>query len=207
MYICAMRNEKPKTLLLRGGEFDFVNKSSQSKKERDFDSLYLECYRSLCAYALRYVSIDEAEEIVQDTMLWLWDNWETIVPEKSVRSLLFRIVHNKAVNCIKHKAVLSRVHQQIEHNLCEHFESPDFYLNKELLQLLEEALKRLPDNLREVFILSRVEQLSYKEIAERLDISVKAVDNRLSRTMRILRKELKDYLPLLILLLASPKIH
>lgn len=107
MYICAMRNEKPKTLLLRGGEFDSVNKSSQSKKERDFDSLYLECYRSLCAYALRYVSIDEAEEIVQDTMLWLWDNWETIVPKKSVRSLLFRIVHNKAVNCIKHKAVLS----------------------------------------------------------------------------------------------------
>lgn len=161
----------------------------------------------MCAYASRYVSIDEAEEIVQDTMLWLWDNWETIVPEKSVRSLLFRIVHNKAVNRIKHNAVLSRVHQQIERNLSEHFESPDFYLNKELLQLLEEALQRLPDNLREVFVLSRVEQLSYKEIADRLGISVKAVDNRLSRTMRILRKELKDYLPLILLLLGGQDIQ
>ena len=143
--------------------------------------------------------MDEAEEIVQDTMLWLWDNWDTIVPEKSVKALLFRIVHNKAVNCIKHGAVLSRVHQQIEQRLSKQFESPNFYMDKELQQLLENAVRQLPDNLREVFILSRVEQLSYKEIAERLDINVKAVDNRLTRTMKILRQELKDYLPLILL--------
>ena len=172
-------------------------RSAQSLACSDFDSLYLSSYKALCAYAARYVSVDEAEEIVQDTMLWLWDNWETIAPEKSVKALLFRIVHNKAVNCIKHKAVLSRVHQQIEQRLSEQFESPNFYLDKELQQLFENALQRLPDNLREVFILSRVEQLSYKEIAQRLGITVKAVDNRLARTMRILRQELKNYLPIL----------
>lgn len=174
-------------------------RSAQSLVCGDFDSLYLSSYKALCAYAARYVSVDEAEEIVQDTMLWLWDNWETIAPEKSVKALLFRIVHNKAVNCIKHNAVLSRVHQQIEQRLSEQFESPNFYLDKELQQLFENALQRLPDNLREVFILSRVEQLSYKEIAQRLGINVKAVDNRLARTMRILRQELKNYLPILLL--------
>ncbi len=170
-------------------------------QKQNFDSLYLDCYKGLCAYATRYVSVAEAEEIVQDTMLWLWDNWDTIMPERSVKTLLFRIVHNKAVNNIKHKAVLTRVHQQIEQRLSETLDSPNFYLNEELTQLLEDALQRLPDNLRQTFILSRVEQLSYKEIAERLNITVKSVDNRLARTMKILRKELQDYLPIYILVL------
>jgi RNA polymerase sigma-70 factor (ECF subfamily) len=121
------------------------------------------------------------------------------MPEKSVKTLLFRIVHNKAVNCIKHKAVLTRVHQQIEQRLSERFDSPNFYLNEELSQMLEDALQRLPDNLRQTFLLSRVEQLSYKQIAERLNITVKSVDNRLARTMKILRKELQDYLPIFLL--------
>ena len=191
---------------LRGGGISASHSSEHTSGEIDFDSLYLSSYRGLCAYATRYVSIDEAEEIVQDTMLWLWDNWDTIVPEKSVKALLFRIVHNKAVNRIKHNAVLSRVHQQMERNLSQHFESPNFYLDKELLQMLDEALQRLPENLREVFVLSRVEQLSYKDIADRLGITVKAVDNRLARTMKILRKELKDYLPIILALLGAGEI-
>ena len=167
----------------------------------DFDTLYLSSYRGLCAYASRFVTIDEAEEIVQDTMMWLWDNKQTLIPGKSIKALLLRIVHNKALNRIKHNSVLSRVHQQIEHNLREQFESPDLYLSTELTALLEKALAALPENLRVVFILSRVERLSYKEIAEKLGITVKAVDNRLARTMKILRQELKDYLPLLLFLL------
>ena len=167
----------------------------------DFDTLYLGSYRGLGAYASRFVGIDEAEEIVQDTMMWLWDNKQTLIPGKSIKALLLRIVHNKALNRIKHNNVLSRVHQQIEYNLREQFDSPDMYLSTELTELLERALEKLPNNLREVFILSRVERLSYKEIAERLGITVKAVDNRLSRTMKILREELKDYLPLLLFLL------
>ena len=83
----------------------------------------------------------------------------------------------------------------------EQFENPDLYMSVELTELLEQALQRLPENLRETFILSRVERLSYKEIAQRLGITVKAVDNRLSRTMKILKHELKDYLPLLLFLL------
>ena len=201
-----MRSEDLKMPICEGGGIYSASKSNRNRDGVDFDTLYLDYYRGLCAYASRYVSTDEAEEIVQDTMLWLWDNWDTIVPEKSVKALLFRIVHNKAVNRIKHNAVISRVHQQMERKLSEYFESPDFYLNNELLQLLNDALERLPENLREVFILSRVEQLSYKEIAERLGITVKAVDNRLARTMKILRKELKDYLPLILMLLGSNEI-
>ena len=133
--------------------------------------------------------------------MWLWDNRQTIIPGKSVGALLLRIVHNKAVNQIKHNAVFTKVHKQIENNLREQFENPDVYLSTELSELLERALAKLPENLREVFILSRIEKLSYKEIADRLGINVKAVDNRLARTMKILKEELKDYLPLLLLFL------
>ena len=168
----------------------------------DFDTIYTSCYKGLVAYATRYVDIEEAQNIVQDTMMWLWDNKQTIIPGKSINALLMRIVRNKALNNVKHNTVLSRVHKQIEASLREQFESPDLYMSVELAELLEKALKSLPDNLRETFILSRVERLSYKDIAERLGISVKAVDNRLSRTMRILKQELKDYLPVLLFLLS-----
>ena len=168
----------------------------------DFDTIYTSCYKGLVAYATRYVDIEEAQNIVQDTMMWLWDNKQTIIPGKSINALLMRIVRNKALNNVKHNTVLSRVHKQIEASLREQFESPDLYMSVELAELLEKALKSLPDNLRETFILSRVERLSYKDIAERLGISVKAVDNRLSRTMKILKQELKDYLPVLLFLLS-----
>ena len=168
----------------------------------DFDTIYTSCYKGLVAYATRSVDIEEAQNIVQDTMMWLWDNKQTIIPGKSINALLLRIVRNKALNNVKHNTVLSRVHKQIEASLREQFESPDLYMSVELAELLEKALKSLPDNLRETFILSRVERLSYKEIAERLGISVKAVDNRLSRTMKILKQELKDYLPVLLFLLS-----
>ena len=171
----------------------------------DFDTIYTSSYKGLVAYATRYVDIDEAQNIVQDTMLWLWDNKQTIIPGKSINALLLRIVRNKALNNIKHKTVLSRVHKQIESSLREQFENPDLYMSVELTELLEQALQRLPENLRETFILSRIEHLSYKEIAERLGITVKAVDNRLSRTMKILKQELKDYLPLLLFLLSIYK--
>lgn len=175
-------------------EATLPEQSDPNNKESQFNALYMESYESLCLYATHYLAIEEAKEVVQDTMLWLWDNWDTIVPEKSVKSLLFRIVHNKAVNCIKHKSVLTRVHEQIARNLSQLFESPDFYFATELRQMYEDALNRLPEPLREVFHLSRVEQLSYKEIAERLGVTTKVVDNRLARTMRILRKELDEYL-------------
>lgn len=173
-----------------------------SDTDFDFDTIYTSCYKGLVAYATRYVDLEEAQNIVQDTMMWLWDNKQTIIPGKSINALLLRIVRNKALNNIKHNSVLSRVHKQIETSLREQFENPDIYLSVELTELLEKALNSLPNNLRETFILSRVERLSYKEIAERLGITVKAVDNRLSRTMKILKQELKDYLPVLLFLLS-----
>ena len=190
-----MSNDKPNNLIdLWDKQTTSTTQNDSDNKESLFNALYLESYESLYLYATHYLAVEEAKEVVQDTMLWLWDNWDTIVPEKSVKSLLFRIVHNKSVNCIKHKSVRTRVHQQIEHNLSQLFESPDFYFATELRQMYEEALNRLPEPLREVFYLSRVEQLSYKEIAERLGVTTKVVDNRLARTMRILRKELGEYL-------------
>ena len=69
------------------------------------------------------------------------------------------------------------------------------------MQLLDAALEKMPDHLREVFVLRRVEHLSYKEIAERLGIAPKAVDNRMVATMKFLRRELKEYLPLLLFLI------
>ena len=65
----------------------------------DFDSIYLNSYRGLCAYACRYVDIATAEEIVQDTMMWLWDNRQTIIPGKSVDSAISVSMASGVPNC------------------------------------------------------------------------------------------------------------
>ena len=88
----------------------------------------------------------------------------------------------------------------------EQFESPDFYFEKELYDIYAEALNKLPANFKETFEMSRRQMLTHKEIAAILDVSPQTVNYRLSKALEILRVELKDYLPLMLLLFASKNI-
>ena len=80
-------------------------------------------------------------------------------------------------------------------------DDPDFYLNNELERLFEQALAKLPDEFRLAFMMNRSEGKSHKEIAAELHVSPQTANYRICQALRILRKELRDYLPLLLLLL------
>lgn len=171
-----------------------------------FEKVFKYYFKPLCAFASQYVSGEDAEEVVQETMLWLWENRETIIEEMSLKSLLFTIVKNKSLNKIKALQIRTRVHNDIIEKHKEQYESPNFYLEKELYNIYAEALNKLPDSFREAFEMSRNQMLTHKEIAVILDVSPQTVNYRLCKALDILRVELKDYLPLLLLLFTSQNI-
>lgn len=112
--------------------------------EEVFDHIYRYYFRRLCAFCSQYVTLSESEEIVQDTMMWLWENRKTLIPELTLKTLLFTIVKNKALNKISHFEIKRKVHQEIAEKYETEFSSPDFYLENELFRLYEEALRKLP---------------------------------------------------------------
>lgn len=167
----------------------------RSGNEDVFDSVYKFYYKGLCAFASQYVSFDESQEVVQDTMMWLWENRERLIPEMSLKSLLFMIVKNKSLNRISHVQIKNRIHQELREKYESQFGNPDFYIENELMQLYSEVLKKLPDDLKEAFLMNRVEGLTHKEIAEKLQVSPQTVNYRIGQALKFFRTELKDYLP------------
>lgn len=166
--------------------------------EQVFDAVYKQYYRGLCAFASQYVAETETEEIVQEVMLWLWENRSTLIPGMSLKSLLFTIVKNKCLNSIDHNQIKQRVHEQLYAKFEDQFEDPDFYVEKELIALVSKAIRELPEEYRKAFEMNRFENLTYNEIAERTGVSAKTIAYRISQSLKILRTELKDYMPLLM---------
>lgn len=143
--------------------------------EEVFDNVYRHYFRGLCVFCSQYVTLSESEEIVQDTMMWLWENRKTLIPELTLKTLLFTIVKNKALNKISHFEIKRKVHLEIAEKYESEFSSPDFYLENELFRLYEEALRKLPAEFRQAYEMNRNQQLTHKEIAEKLNVSPQTV--------------------------------
>ena len=162
--------------------------------EEVFDNVYRHYFRGLCVFCSQYVTLSESEEIV-------WENRKTLIPELTLKTLLFTIVKNKALNKISHFEIKRKVHLEIAEKYESEFSSPDFYLENELFRLYEEALRKLPAEFRQAYEMNRNQQLTHKEIAEKLNVSPQTVNYRIGQALKILRSELKDYLPLIMLFL------
>ena len=177
-----------------------VIKALKTSDEKVFEAVYRHYFRSLCGFCSQYVSEqEEMEEIVQDTLVWLWENRSCLVEELTLKTLLFTIVKNKALNRISHFEVRRRVYQIISEKYEEEFSNPDFYLENELFQLYEEALAKLPKEFREAYEMNRKQCLTHKEIASKLGVSPQTVNYRIGQALKLLRVALKDYLPLFVL--------
>ncbi|GAB6008650.1 RNA polymerase sigma-70 factor [Dysgonomonas reticulitermitis] len=164
-----------------------------------FRTLFFEFFSSLCIFSHRYID-DWAtcEDIVQDTFFRIWKNRKSIEINTSSRNFLLTSVRNSCIDYLR-KQDLVRVWQEKEAQEKSKYTSDDLYSHIELEQMLSEALAKLPENVRNVFELNRFEGKTYKEIAEQQGISLKTVEAHISKALKILRVELKDYLPLLIL--------
>jgi RNA polymerase sigma-70 factor (family 1) len=191
-------------LTLEISEREFVT-ALRTGDEVVFEQVFRDYYERLCNYANTIIKdAAEAEEMVQGTFLTLWETRARIEIHTSIKSYLYRSVHNSCLNRIKHFKVRG-VHDEYYKYVTEvSFDSTSQQLlGDELQQQINKAIETMPQQCRTVFILSRYENLTYSEIAEQLDISVKTVDKHICKALKIMRERLKDYMPILILFLMS----
>lgn len=175
-------------------DFSLIHLLQQGDRNA-YKQLFIRYYSPLCEYASQYVSDADAEEVVEELMLFLWENREAVYIESSVRAYLFTATRHRCLNAIKKEMYHARLHNQLYEKIKDQFENPDFYFINELVENIQKVIEELPDTYRETFKLSRFGELTNVEIAETLGISIKTVEYRISQSLKILRVKLKDYLP------------
>lgn len=182
-------------------EDSFLLSAMQSGDRKAFDMLFRKYYIPLCTYSQHFVGMEDAKEVVQDIMLWIWENRETQHINYSFSQYIFKAVYHRSINIIVQNEVKLRAHAIYSERIQSMLQETDVCQLNELSKRLKEALDELPDTYREAFIMSRYKNMSYKEIAHLLDVSPKTIDYRIQQALKILRVKLKDYLPLLLLLI------
>lgn len=169
--------------------------------ERIFEETFRKYYQSLCNYANSILKeMDEAEEVVQNLFLSIWEKRSDLEINISLKSYLYRAVHNHCLNRIKHLKVREEYQQYAVNFYDASYESvSQTVMKNELETKIEEAIRKLPEQCRLIFRMSRFEELKYHEIAEQLELSPKTVENQIGKALKILRVELAEYLPLIII--------
>ncbi|MDR6945123.1 RNA polymerase sigma-70 factor [Mucilaginibacter pocheonensis] len=177
---------------------DLINES-----EVVFEQLFKKHFRELHAYAFSLLKDwDVAEEIVQALFLKLWEKNEWARIQSSIKSYLYKSVYHDSLNYIRRQKVQLKYQTTTAYSMKNHTDDAAGKLKLgELEQHLEKALSKLPEKCRAIFHLSRFEELKYQEIANQLDISIKTVETHMGKALRILRKEMKEFLPLIALML------
>ena len=134
---------------------------------------------------------DKAEDVTQNAFITLWEECKKVSFEK-VKSYLFTLGRNKSLNVIKHEKVEYNFKQERTNDT--NHESPDYELEyKEYKQLLEQTIGKLPEGERQVFLMNRIDKKKYTEIAELLDISVKAVEKRMHNALIKIRSKVEGF--------------
>ena len=161
-----------------------------------FDHLFRRYYPMLCAYAHRLVSLEDAEEIVQEVMLWLWENRGDLIIESSLNQYLFKMTYRRVLNHLTREQVKTKAeaafYERTQAALCE----VDYARFEELDRKIKEAMAALPDSYREAFVMHRFKELSYKEIADVLGITEEQVKVNLFRArqrVKLKYSEINDY--------------
>jgi RNA polymerase sigma-70 factor (ECF subfamily) len=172
------------------------------RSEKAFRELFETQYTQLEWYAFGIVREgDTARDLVNDAFLQLWQRRDTFPPERDPIPWLKTTIHNRALNHLRDNC---KYHPDLEAVLNQN-ESPSAIHDpldyKQLQKSILLALDKMPARVKEVFLLSRNEDLKYQQIADRLGISVKTVEVQMGKALRILREHLGEYLPFLFLLM------
>jgi len=163
-----------------------------------FSFIFKTYYSPLCAYAATIIKFPHlAEEVVQEAFIKIWENHQQIQVDLSLRAYLYRCIHNHCLNYIKSLKVSQKRSDEVVKEITYHaglmtqnFSEGllDKLVSEELEQIFDEEINNLPEQCREVFSLSRYNQLTYPEIAEKLNISVNTVKTQMSRALDKLRE-------------------
>ena len=168
---------------------------------KSFNVLYEKYHRALYHFSLRLSkNKHEAEELVQSVFVTVWETRQTIDPSKSFSTYLFNIARNRFYDMLRRRVVESCYADYILHQ-----DQPEMdddlekqIEDRETNEIIQKLLQQVPERRQEIFRLRHEENLSYKQIAEKLQISENTVDTQIRNVLNFLRKELPKYLKLLL---------
>lgn len=156
-----------------------------------FEKLFRKYYASLQRFLWGYVKNQQvAEDLVQESFVRIWENREDLNPDKKIKTYLYKIGRNLAIDHNRHKKIVREWEEEKKalHSFSSVDNTIDDKLHKKIMVTrVKEAIEDLPERRRLVFILSRYDGMTYKEIAEKLDISVNTVDTQICRALQTLR--------------------
>ncbi|MEN8119062.1 MAG: RNA polymerase sigma-70 factor [Bacteroidota bacterium] len=173
--------------------------------KQEFEALFREYFKPLTAFAKKYLNdIDVAKEIVHEAFLKLWEKREEVDTSKSVKSYLYTTVYNRSLNYIRDNKKFDRTEGKTE--LLEQSENWDQTNNMTATEIeakITQTLDYLPEKCRQIFVMSRYEEMKYREIAKKLDISIKTVETQMSKALKALRKNLSEYITVLLFVIGN----
>jgi RNA polymerase sigma-70 factor (family 1) len=174
----------------------------KSNDEAAFNEIYRRFGGLLYVYACRVTREEnEAEDIVQEVFIYLWDKRTKLAHIDSLSGWLYQAVRYRFFDSLDRRKVRTDHREALQKFLDQGVYSPDEYVReRELVQLVEKGIAALPSKMQEIFALSRKEQLSHKEIATRLKISEKTVKNQVHNALRILKTRIGIFFSLIIII-------
>lgn len=172
-----------------------INLLLKTDGEAAVEWLFKRYYAFLCQVVYKIIPKGEvAEDIVQEIFADLWRKRHQLDFTGSIQGYLRRTAVNKTLNYIRDNKFRFEEEEQIAQMPSDHAPAGAHVEMTELQEAIDKAVDALPERCRMVFALSRFEQLSHQEIARQLDISVKTVENQITKALRILREELAPYI-------------
>ncbi|WP_430813955.1 RNA polymerase sigma-70 factor [Carboxylicivirga sp. RSCT41] len=176
-------------------------KKLKAGDDQAFELLYYKYFRRLCAFVNKYLNdYEETQEVVQEVFYTVWMNRNQLDTKKSFSSFLFKIARNKSLNIIQHQEVEDKYKSFLKEVYTNEnsLDTTDSLLVREINIKSQEIIDSLPEQCRKIYLMSRQEGKKYREIADELDISIKTVETQMGRALKVFRKELKEYLPSLL---------
>ncbi|WKL49352.1 RNA polymerase sigma-70 factor [Flavobacterium pectinovorum] len=186
----------------------------ESFKEGDqaaFTYFYDKYFRRIQAFSVQFVyDKDEAENLAQEALLYLWQNKESVDSINGIQSFLYTYAKSKCLNMIRHNKVkdkfksdiLNQKERELDIEILNSIQFDTLELT-ELERIIHESINELPPKTREVFIKKRFENKKNAEIAEEMQVTLKAVEAHMTKALKILKTKLSDYLFLLFILICN----
>lgn len=167
--------------------------------------LFTAYYSDLVMFAATFLKdINSSEEIVQDVFLQLWEDRDVIIITTTLKSFLLKLIQNKCLDWFRHVKVRNSHYELVINSpILLECDTENYILRSEIEDIVEKALKKIPEEISEAFRLNRYDGLKYKEIAEKMYVSNRTIEVRIGKVLQILRYELKDYLITFLVLLTN----
>jgi len=176
-------------------------------EELAFKEIFYQYYHGLLKFAASYLHDNHlAENVVQDAFIILWEKRMLLDIQSNIKAFLVTIVKNKSINHLEKAKNRIKIEQSVNQMLLREADlnisslrslNPEELFTEEITKILEKTIQELPGQTRDIFLLSRYQDLSNQEIADKLNITVKGVEYHISKSLKLLRTKLSDYLPLL----------